>query len=169
MCIRDRAGTIYLVNPSGSAFEYYKDPAKTASVLREGYFTAGDIGYLDADGYLFLSGRSAEVIISGGVNIYPQEIDDVLAQHRAVADVACVGVPNEDLGEEIKAVIELRPGFTPDEALSQSLADFCVERLSKQKWPRSFDFVAALPRSEAGKVLRRALRERYWAGRERQI
>ena len=164
-----QAGTIYLLNPAGSAFEYYKDPAKTASVLRDGYFTAGDIGYLDADGYLFLSGRSAEVIISGGVNIYPQEIDDVLAQHRAVADVACVGVPNEDLGEEIKAVVELRPGFTPDAALRQSLTDFCVEHLAKQKWPRSIDFVAELPRSEAGKVLRRALRERYWAGRERQI
>ena len=164
-----QAGTIYLLNPAGSAFQYYKDPAKTASVLRDGYFTAGDIGYLDADGYLFLSGRSAEVIISGGVNIYPQEIDDVLAQHRAVADVACVGVPNEDLGEEIKAVVELRPGFTPDAALRQSLTDFCVEHLAKQKWPRSIDFVAELPRSEAGKVLRRALRERYWAGRERQI
>jgi long-chain acyl-CoA synthetase len=86
-------------------------PQKTAAALREGYFTAGDIGYLDADGYLFLSGRSAEVIISGGVNIYPQEIDDVLAQHRAVADVACVGVPDEDLGEEIRAVVELRAGL----------------------------------------------------------
>ena len=164
-----RSGTIFLVNPQGSAFEYFKDPAKTASVLREGYFTAGDIGYLDADGYLFLSGRSAEVIISGGVNIYPQEIDDVLARHRAVADVACVGVPNEDLGEEVKAVVELREGFTPDEALRQSLTDFCVEHLAKQKWPRSIDFVERLPRSEAGKVLRRAIRERYWAGRERQI
>ena len=163
------SGMVYLVNPAGSAFEYYKDPAKTASALREGYFTAGDIGYLDADGYLFLSGRSAEVIISGGVNIYPQEIDDVLALHPAVADVACVGVPNEDLGEEIRAVVALRPGHAGDEALRQSLMDFCVERLAKQKWPRGIDFVEALPRSEAGKVLRGQLRSRYWAGRARQI
>jgi long-chain acyl-CoA synthetase len=142
---------------------------KTASALRDGYFTAGDIGYLDADGYLFLNGRSAELIISGGVNIYPQEIDDVLAQHRAVADVACVGVPDEDLGEEVRAVVELRAGFAGDDAMRQSLLDFCAERLAKQKWPRSIDFIVTLPRSPAGKVLRSALRQEYWAGRSRQI
>ena len=166
---RGQTGTIYLVNPGGSAFEYFKDPQKTASALREGYFTAGDIGYLDADGYLFLNGRSAELIISGGVNIYPQEIDDVLAQHRAVADVACVGVPDEDLGEEVRAVVELRAGFAGDDAMRQSLLDFCAERLAKQKWPRSIDFIVTLPRSPAGKVLRSALRQEYWAGRSRQI
>lgn len=162
-------GTIYLANPPGSAFEYYRDPQKTASATRDGYFTAGDIGYLDEEGYLFLSGRSAEIIISGGVNIYPQEIDDVLTLHPAVADAACVGVPSEDLGEGIKAVIELRAGFEGNDAMRESLADFCAERLSKQKRPHSIDFVATLPRSPAGKVLRSALREGYWTGRARQI
>jgi long-chain acyl-CoA synthetase len=166
---RGQSGMVYLAHPAGSTFEYYKDPGKTAAVQREGYFTAGDIGYLDEDGYLFLSGRSAEVIISGGVNLYPQEIDDVLAKHPAVADVACVGVPNEDLGEEVKAVISLRPGHAGDDALRQSLMDHCAAHLAKQKWPRSIDFVAQLPRSEAGKALRAQIRAGYWAGRERQI
>jgi long-chain acyl-CoA synthetase len=163
------SGMVFLRNPASSRFEYFKDPHKTAAVQRDEYFTAGDIGYLDAEGYLFLSGRSAEVIISGGVNLYPQEIDDVLAEHPAVADVACVGVPNEDLGEEVKAVVELRPGHTGDAAMRESLMGLCEQRLAKQKWPRSIDFVASLPRSEAGKALRAQIRAGYWAGRSRQI
>jgi len=163
------SGMVFLRNPASSRFEYFKDPQKTAAVQRDEYFTAGDIGYLDAEGYLFLSGRSAEVIISAGVNFYPQEIDDVLAEHPAVADVACVGVPNEDLGEEIKAVVELRAGQVGDEAMRTALMAFCEQRLAKQKWPRSIDFVATLPRSEAGKALRAQIRAGYWAGRSRQI
>ena len=116
-----------------------------------------------------LGGRDVAVAEQVARVVGQRRAPELGEQHRAVADVACVGVPNEDLGEEIKAVVELRPGFTPDAALRQSLTDFCVEHLAKQKWPRSIDFVAELPRSEAGKVLRRALRERYWAGRERQI
>lgn len=162
-------GQVYLVNPSGSQFEYHKDPEKTVRAQRDGYFTAGDIGYLDADGYLFLTGRSAEVIISGGVNLYPQEIDDVLAQHPAVLDVACVGVPNAEWGEEVKAIVVAKPGEKANDALAQSLIDFAAQHLARQKLPRSVDFVAELPRSEAGKVLRRQLRERYWQGAERQI
>ena len=104
-CPPNEAGTIYLINPENGKFEYYKDEKKTASVTEGSYYTVGDVGYLDDDGYLFLTGRSAEVIISGGVNLYPQEIDDVIALHPSVADVACVGVPNTDFGEEIKAVI----------------------------------------------------------------
>ena len=166
---RGVAGMVYLPNPEGSRFEYFKDPGKTAAVQREGYFTAGDIGYLDADGYLFLSGRSAELVISGGVNIYPQEVDDVLALHPAVADVACVGVPDEDLGEVLRAVVELRQGVGAAESLKAELMDFCAERLSKQKRPRDIDFVTQLPRSAAGKALRAQIRAGYWSGRERQI
>lgn len=162
-------GLIYLHNPRAMPFEYFKDPAKTRAAMLDEHFTAGDIGYLDADGYLFLTGRSAEVIISGGINLYPQEIDDVLVQHPAVADVACVGVPNEDLGEEIRAVVVLRPGHQANAGLTDALLDFCDQRLARQKWPRSFDFVEALPRSEAGKLLRNQIRSRYWADRTRQI
>lgn len=162
-------GQIYLRNPYGSTFSYFKDPPKTEAVHQGDYFTAGDIGYLDADGYLFITGRSAEVIISGGVNLYPQEIDDVLAQHPAVADVACVGVPNNDLGEEVKALIVLRPDHRDDEALHRSLMSFCEQHLARQKWPRSFDVVETLLRSEAGKVLRNELRRHYWAGRTREV
>jgi long-chain acyl-CoA synthetase len=162
-------GGVYLLNPPGSSFEYFRDPQKTAAVQREGYFTAGDTGYLDADGYLFLTGRSAEVVISGGVNIYPQEVDDVLALHPAVADVACVGTPHADLGEVLTAVVELLPGHAPDEACRQSLLAFCEGRLAKQKWPRAVDFVSRLPRSEAGKALRARIRAPYWVDRARQI
>jgi len=162
-------GQIYILNPPDSAFEYYKDDSKTEKALKDGYFTAGDIGFIDEDGYLFLTGRSAEVIISGGVNIYPQEIDDVLAQHPAVGDVACVGVPNAEWGEEIRAVVELRPEFEAGEALAAELLAFCQPHLARQKRPRKVDFIAELPRSAAGKVQRRALRDSYWSEQERAI
>ena len=162
-------GMVYLRTPPDSKFAYYKDEEKTGKVMRGDYFTAGDIGYLDDDGYLFLTGRSAEVIISGGVNIYPQEIDDVLATHPAVGDVACIGVPHEDWGEEVKAVVELRDGYSADDTLGEELLAHCESKLAKQKQPRSIDFVQRLPRSHAGKVQRRTLREQYWQGRDRQI
>jgi long-chain acyl-CoA synthetase len=163
------SGTVYLKNPPDSKFSYYKDAEKTSSVQRGEYFTAGDIGYLDSDGYLFLTGRSAEVIISGGVNIYPQEIDDVLSNHPSVSDVACVGAPNTEWGEEVKAVVRLRDGFSASADLEQELIALCAAQLAKQKLPRSVDFVDELPRSHAGKVQRKALRETYWEDRERQI
>ncbi len=162
-------GQVWLASPEGSGFEYFKAPEKTRSVQREGYFTAGDIGYLDADGYLFLTGRSAETIIAGGVNIYPQEIDDVLLQHPAVADVACVGVPNEEWGEEVKAMVQLAPGFEPGENLERELIAHCEPHLARQKWPRSVGFIDEIPRSPAGKVYRRKLRDPWWQGRERRI
>jgi len=162
-------GQIWVINPKDSEFEYYKAPEKTADAQLEGYFTAGDIGYIDEDGYLFITGRSAETIISGGVNIYPQEIDDVLLQHPMVADVACVGVPHSDLGEEVKAVVQLREGESGNSALAEELIDFCQSRLAKQKWPRSVDFVDLVERSEAGKVYRRKLRDSYWQDQDRKI
>lgn len=162
-------GTVYVQNPSGSAFEYFRDREKTQSVLRQDYFTAGDMGYIDDDGYLFLTGRSAEVIITGGVNIYPQEIDDVLARHPAVADVACVGVPHAEWGEEVKAVVELRSSQLASDELARELMDFVQPLLARQKWPRSIDFVAELPRSQAGKMQRKQLRARYWQQQARQL
>jgi len=162
-------GQLWILNPADSQFEYYKSPEKTAAAQRDGYFTAGDIGYLDNDGYLFLTGRSAETIISGGVNIYPQEIDDILIKHEAVADVACVGVPNVEWGEEVKALIQLKEGERGDSALADALIAHCEATLAKQKVPRSVEFLDLIPRSEAGKVYRRALRDRYWQDQSSKI
>lgn len=155
-------GEIYWINPKDSSFEYYKSPEKTSAGRKGDFFTVGDIGYVDAEGWLFITGRSAECIISGGVNLYPQEIDEVLLKHPVVADVACVGVPHPDLGEQIKAVVQLAEGEQGTEALANELLAFVQPLLAKQKWPRSIDFVAEIPRSEAGKVYRRQLRDSYW-------
>ncbi len=162
-------GQIWIVNPADSQFEYFKSPEKTAQAQRDGYFTAGDIGYLDSDGYLFLTGRSAETIISGGVNIYPQEIDDLLVKHEAVADVACVGVPNTEWGEEVKALVQLLPGYSGDAAMTEALISHCQKNLASQKVPRSIEYLEEIPRSEAGKVYRRALRDRYWQDQSSKI
>ncbi len=162
-------GQIWIINPAASQFEYFKSPEKTAEAQRDGYFTAGDIGYLDEDGYLFLTGRSAETIISGGVNIYPQEIDDVLTTHRMVADVACVGVPNVEWGEEVKALVQLKTGASASGTLAAELIAHCEQHLAKQKIPRSVEFLDVIPRSEAGKVYRRALRDRYWQNQASKI
>lgn len=162
-------GQIWVVNPTDSSFEYFKAKQKTAESQCDGYFTAGDIGYIDDDGYMFITGRSAETIISGGVNLYPQEIDDVLLTHPNVADVACVGVPHSDLGEEIKAVVQLVVGTVACEALAEEIIAFVQPHLARQKWPRSIDFVDLVPRSEAGKVYRRKIRDSYWQGMDRKI
>ena len=164
-----RPGTIYTKLPAEAAFSYYMDPAKTAASRVEGYFTLGDAGYLDEDGYLFLTGRNAETIISGGVNIYPQEIDNVLVRHPAVADSATVGVPHEEWGEQVKAVIVLKPAHTASPELSAELLAFARAWLPSFKTPRSLDFVDSLPRSEAGKIQRNKVRAPYWEGRARQI
>ena len=162
-------GEIYWINPSDSSFEYYKSPDKTAEGRKGDFFTVGDIGYRDEEGWLFITGRNAECIISGGVNLYPQEIDDVLLQHPKVADVACVGVPHDDLGEEIKAVVQLVEGQQASDGLAAELIEFVQPQLAKQKWPRSVDFIDLIPRSEAGKVYRRGLRDTYWQDRDRKI
>ncbi len=111
-------GTIYMRAPAQGRFEYFKDEKKTASSYRGDHFTLGDMGYFDEDGYLFLTGRSAELIISGGVNIYPQEVDNELMKHPAVLDVCTIGVPNDEWGEEVKSVVQLRPGFSPSPELT---------------------------------------------------
>ena len=165
----ETVGTVYFRAPEVGRFEYFKDPEKTASAYRGEYFTLGDQGYVDEDGYVFLTGRTSELIISGGVNIYPAEVDAVLLMHAAVGDAATVGVPNEEWGEEVKAVVQLVDGQQPSEQLADELVQFCRERLAHYKCPRSIDWDSALPRSEAGKIYRRRVRERYWRGRERQI
>ena len=160
----DEVGTVYFKAPEEGRFEYFKAPEKTDSAYRGNYFTMGDMGYIDRDGFLFLTGRSAEVIISGGVNIYPAEIDQELLKHPAIADAAVVGAPNEEWGEEVKAVVELNEGYDADEAMRAELLAFAAEHLPGYKRPRSIDFVAELPRMPSGKVLRRVIRDGYWQG-----
>jgi acyl-CoA synthetase (AMP-forming)/AMP-acid ligase II len=162
------AGTIYF--EGGNAFEYHKDPAKTASSRSpQGWSTLGDIGYLDADGYLYLTDRKAHMIISGGVNIYPQECENLLATHPKVADCAVIGVPNEDFGEEVKAVVQPVDLGEAGPELAEELIAFCRTHLSHIKCPRSIDFEAELPRHPTGKLYKRALRDRYWQGRTSRI
>ncbi len=161
-------GGIYHQLPPGG-FSYWKDDGKTAATRVDGFFTMGDVGYFDADDYLFLTGRSAETIISGGVNIYPQEVDNALATHPAVADSATVGIPDEQWGEAVRAVVELRPGYAPGDALKAELLAHARAVLPAFKVPRDLDFATGLPRSEAGKIQRGKVRAPYWTGRERQI
>lgn len=147
----------------GPRFEYHGDPEKTAQAYNaQGWATYGDIGYLDEEGYLYLTDRLANMIISGGVNIYPQETENLLSQHPAVHDVAVVGVPNEEFGEEVKAVVELNRGVAASDALAQELMAYCRTQLSPLKCPRSIDFVSALPRTETGKLLKREVKRAYW-------
>ncbi len=158
----DEIGTVYLKAPATARFEYFKDASKTSSAYHpDGYFTLGDVGYLDEDGYLFLTDRSANLIISGGVNIYPAEVDAVLLTHPAVADVATIGVPNPEWGEEVKAVVELKREVGPSPALVEELIAFTRERLSHYKCPKTVDFVDSLPREDTGKIYKRLLRDRY--------
>lgn len=154
-------GTIYFAN--GPAFEYHNDPVKTAaSRSREGWSTLGDVGYVDADGFLFLTDRKHFMIISGGVNIYPQEVENLLVTHPMVADVAVIGVPNEEFGEEVKAVVQPMRMQDAGPELAAELIEFCRAHLSHLKCPRSIDFDPALPRHPTGKLYKRLLRDRYW-------
>jgi long-chain acyl-CoA synthetase len=155
------SGTIYLKSPDTTRFAYHKDAEKTANAFRGDYFTVGDIGYLDDAGYLYLTDRSANLIISGGVNIYPAEVDAVLQSHPAVHDVAVIGVPNPEWGEEVKAVVELEPGHAASPELERALIEYCRAQLAHFKCPRSIDFVAQLPRYDSGKLSKHALREQY--------
>jgi long-chain acyl-CoA synthetase len=153
------SGTVYF--SGGRPFEYHNDPVKTAGAyLRDGWSTLGDVGYLDVEGYLYLTDRVADVIVSGGVNIYPREVEETLGQHPAVDDVAVIGVPNVEFSEEVKAIVVPAVGWPTDELPHQLIA-FCREHLANYKCPRSVDLVDALPRHRTGKLLKRELRARY--------
>ena len=163
------SGIVYMKMPPGITFEYKGDEAKTSASRLRGFFTVGDVGYLDADGYLFLQDRANDMIIVGGVNIYPAEIEGELVQHPAVGDAAVFGVPNPDTGEEIKAVVELRAGWAPDDSTTAAILEWLRERVARQKLPRSVDYTADMPRDPNGKLYKRKLRDTYWAGHDRAI
>ena len=152
-------GLVYLKAPAAGRFEYFKDADKTASTYRGDYFTLGDMGYVDDDGYLFLTDRSANLIISGGVNIYPAEVDAVLLEHPAVGDAATIGVPDDEWGEEVVAVVELQPGRVPSPELADELVAHCRTASRTSSARRSVDFVDDLPRQDNGKIYKRQLRD----------
>jgi acyl-CoA synthetase (AMP-forming)/AMP-acid ligase II len=161
-------GVIYF--EGGGQFEYHNDPEKTRSSYHAaGWSTLGDIGYLDEDGYLYLTDRKAHMIIRGGVNIYPQEAENVLITHPKVYDVAVIGVPNTDFGEEVKAVVQTMQGIEGDAALAEELIEFCQSQLAKFKCPETVDFEAELPRHATGKLYKRLIKDRYWGEHDTRI
>jgi long-chain acyl-CoA synthetase len=160
-------GTVYLKILQD--FAYKGDAEKTRASRRGDFFTVGDVGQLDAEGYLYLCDRKIDMIISGGVNVYPAEIEAALFAHPKVGDAAVFGIPDEEWGEQVKAVVEPAPGAAAGPELAEELLRFCRERLAHYKCPRSIDFAAALPRDPNGKLYKRRLRDPYWQGRERRI
>jgi acyl-CoA synthetase (AMP-forming)/AMP-acid ligase II len=163
-------GTVYF--EGGSDFSYHNDPEKTASSRDpkgRGWSTLGDVGHVDEDGYLYLTDRKAYMIITGGVNVYPQEAENVLALHPRVADVAVFGVPNDDFGEEVKAVVEPISMDDAGPELERELIAYCKEHLADVKCPRSIDFRPELPRHPTGKLYKRLLKDEYWAAAGRSI
>jgi long-chain acyl-CoA synthetase len=154
-----QVGTVYLEAPAVGRFDYYGDPGKTESSYRGDHYTMGDVGYLDADGYLYLTDRSADLIITGGVNVYPAEVEGELLAHPSVGDAAVIGVPDDEWGEVVVAVVEPRVPGT--DALAAELVDHCRARLAHFKCPRRIDFVDRLPRTDSGKLYKRRLREEY--------
>ena len=163
-------GTVYFSTVTGPP-KYFNDAEKSRSVLLDDstFFTLGEMGYVDDDGYLFLVDRKADLVLSGGVNIYPIEIEQVLSQHPKVYDAAVFGIPNAEWGEELKAVIQLVKDVQQSPQLTDELVAYCADRLAKFKIPRSFDYVDELPRGPNGKLYKRQLRDVYWQGRDRKI
>jgi fatty-acyl-CoA synthase/long-chain acyl-CoA synthetase len=155
----------FMVRNSALA-EYYNRPDATGTSLHDGFFSVGDIAYKDAEGYYYICDRRIDMIISGGVNIYPAEIEAVLHAHPSVVDAAVIGVPDEHWGESVKAVVQLRPDAR---TTAEELIAFCADRVASYKKPRSIDIVEELPRDPAGKLLKRKIREPYWASAGRRI
>jgi acyl-CoA synthetase (AMP-forming)/AMP-acid ligase II len=159
----DEPGIIYF--EGGTPFEYHNDPEKTRSVHNSrGWSAIGDIGYVDADGYLFLTDRMQDLVISGGVNIYPREVEDLLAGHPSVFDVAVIGTPHPEFGEALRAVVQPASQHADTGALEAELRAFCSRSLAGYKCPKFYDFVEELPRLPTGKLLKRKLRDQYWGG-----
>jgi acyl-CoA synthetase (AMP-forming)/AMP-acid ligase II len=162
------SGELYF--EGGPAFEYFKDSNKTASVSNDrGWRSLGDMGYVDGDGYIYLTDRSTFMIVSGGVNIYPQEAENLLVMHPKLVDAAVFGVPNEEFGEEVKAVVQPADGVTAGPELEAELIAYCRAHLATYKCPRTVEFDAELPRDPNGKLYKRRIRERYWQGRSSRI
>lgn len=161
-------GTVYFAE--GRPFAYHNDPDKTqASRNTQGWTTLGDVGYVDEEGYLYLTDRKSYMIISGGVNIYPQEVENLLVTHDAVVDAAVFGVPNEEFGEEVKAIVQPRDMTQAGPELAADLMAFCQQHLSTIKCPKSLEFMAELPRHPTGKLYKRLLRDRYWPAKESRL
>ena len=161
-------GTVWM-RMGDYTFEYHKDKEKTASTWREGFFTVGDVGYMDEDGFLFLCDRKVDMIISGGVNIYPAEVESALLTHPKVGDAAVFGIPDEDWGEQVKGVVQPAEGVAAGPDLEQELLAWCKQKVAAYKCPRSIDFLPELPRDPNGKLYKRKLRDPYWQKRERAI
>ena len=163
-------GTLYFRNLIGMAFEYHKDQEKTrAAHLEPGIFTTGDVGYIDDEGFLWLSDRRIDMIISGGVNIYPAEIEGVLGGHPDVADAAVIGIPDDEFGEQVKAVVTTAQGVEPKDELAEELIAFCRKHLAGYKAPKTVDFIHEIPRTGTGKIRKSVLRAPYWEGYQRRI
>ena len=162
-------GAVYMRQVRAAPFGYHNDPSATQAARAGGFFTAGDVGYFNEDGYLFLVDRAADVIVTGGVNVYPAEVEAALAECPLVADAAVFGVPSEDLGEEIRAVVCLSEGVEADEDARAGILAFLSGRISSRSRPHFLDFAESLPRDDAGKLNRRSLRDPYWEGRSRRI
>ena len=145
---------------------YWNLPEATVSALRDGWMHTGDAGVLDDEGYLYIQDRLKDMIVSGGENVYPREVEEVLYRHPAIAESAVIGVPDEKWGEAVKAVVVLKQG---ESATADQIVDFCKEKLGGYKRPRSVDFIEALPRNPSGKVLKKDLRAPYWKGQTRQV
>jgi len=181
MCIRDspegnrlaagEVGTLWCHNTlTDKVFEYHNAPEKTAGAFLEpGTYTIGDIGRVDEDGWVYLADRAANMIISGGVNIYPAEIEQVLVEHPAVLDAGVFGIPDEEWGESVKGAVELADGYPPSPHLEADILSFAREHLAGYKVPRSIDFEETLPRYPTGKLYTRLLRDKYWQGTDRAI
>lgn len=168
-CPAGEVGTLWF--ETANPFEYFNDPEKTAEVRSEDQTmsTVGDMGYIDEDGFVYLTDRKTFMIISGGVNIYPQECENLLIEHPKVTDAAVFGVPNVDLGEEVKAVVQMMPGEAADDAMSEELIAYCREHLASMKCPKTVDFIEEMPRLPTGKLYKTGLRDRYWGEGKNRI
>lgn len=167
-CAAGEIGTIYK-RGWNVGVEYHKDPVATDAAFRDDWHTVGDMGYFDEDGFLYLTDRRKNMIISGGINVYPAEVENVISGHPAVDEVAIIGVPDDVYGEAVCAVVVLRPGTEPDDKTIGSLEDFCRHNLANFKRPRRFEFRSELPKTFAGKLSHRELRQPFWAGQETRV
>jgi len=161
-------GLVY-IGSDRAPFEYHGDEEGTSDAFQGERFTLGDVGYVDEDGYLFIVDRAKDMIITGGVNVYPQEVEGVLLAHPAVLDVAVIGVPDEEWGEQVKAVVQPAPGAEPTPELAADLVRHCRDHLAAYKCPKSVDFRGDLPRTDAGKLYKRQIRDEYWQSLDRAV